>query len=83
MNIRKELEKRFTEALAAAGAEDAPALVNTSAKPEFGDYQANGVMAAAKKAKTNPRQLAETVIARLDLDDLDTMRDTVDIVRGG
>ena len=43
--------------------EDAPALVAPATRPEFGDYQANGVMAAAKKLKTNPRALAEKVAA--------------------
>jgi arginyl-tRNA synthetase len=42
--------------------------VSTDVK--FGDYQANGVMAAAKKAKLNPRQLAERVVAELQIDDI-------------
>ena len=70
MNLKKELDYRIRQALTAAGAADAPALVSPSAKPEFGDYQANGVMAAAKKLKTKPRDLAEKVIAALDLSDL-------------
>jgi len=44
-----------------------PAL-SLSNRPEFGDYQANGVMGAAKKLKTNPRELATKVVAELDLD---------------
>jgi arginyl-tRNA synthetase len=69
MNIRQQLEHRISQALAAAGA-PGPALVQFAARPEFGDYQANGVMAAAKAAKTNPRQLAQTVLQHLDLSDL-------------
>jgi len=69
MNIRQLLEERVSRALAAAGA-PAPALVQHAARPEFGDYQANGVMAAAKTAKTNPRQLAQAVLEHLDLSDL-------------
>lgn len=69
MNIRQQLEERISHALAAAGA-PGPALIHHAARPEFGDYQANGVMAAAKAARTNPRQLAQTVLEHLDLSDL-------------
>ena len=76
MNLRLELETRITAALAAAGASSAPAMVAPSANPAFGDYQANGVMAAAKRAKVNPRELAAKVLEQLaaggphDLSDL-------------
>ncbi len=71
MNLRQELERRLTDALRQAGAaEGCPAMVAPSSRPELGDYQANGVMAAAKKSKTNPRQLAEKVLAAADLADL-------------
>lgn len=39
-----------------------------SAKAQFGDYQANGVMGAAKKMGINPRQLAEQIVSHLDLE---------------
>lgn len=41
--------------------------VRQSAKVQFGDYQANGVMAVAKKLGMAPRQLAEQVLSHLDL----------------
>lgn len=44
-----------------------PALIRPCADPRFGDYQANGVMALAKQRKQNPRALAESVIAQLDV----------------
>ena len=66
MNIRTQLDTIITQALADAGAEDAPAVVKTSARPEFGDYQANGIMGAAKKLKMNPRELATKVVAQLE-----------------
>lgn len=68
MTIQQLISARVAAALAAAGAPDAPAVVQPASKPEFGDYQANGVMGAAKALKTNPRALAEQVIAKLDLD---------------
>ncbi|MFZ9033429.1 MAG: arginine--tRNA ligase [Anaerohalosphaeraceae bacterium] len=65
------LEKRISQAIqTVTGQPDCPALVALSKNPKFGDYQANGVMAAAKKAKTNPRQLAEQIIGQLELDDI-------------
>ncbi|MEQ6290647.1 arginine--tRNA ligase [Vogesella sp. GCM10023246] len=67
MTIQQLINDRVAAALAAAGAPDAPAVVQPASKPEFGDYQANGVMGAAKALKTNPRALAEQVIAKLDL----------------
>ena len=70
MNLRATLEQRITAAMIAAGAPDAPGLVAPAARPQFGDYQANGCMAAAKKLKINPRQFAEKVIEKLDLSDL-------------
>ncbi len=73
MNLRQELERRLTDALRQAGAaEGCPAMVAPSGRPELGDYQANGVMGAAKKSKTNPRQLAEKVLAAANLADLGT-----------
>ncbi|MEB4589398.1 hypothetical protein VSS37_00245, partial [Candidatus Thiothrix sp. Deng01] len=71
MNIRQLLDDRITAALHALGAPAAvSAIVKPSARPEFGDYQANGVMAAAKQLKTNPRELAAKLLEALDLSDL-------------
>ena len=47
---------------------DCAALVKPSANPKFGDYQANGIMALAKKLKAKPRELAEKVVKKLDID---------------
>ncbi|HPD47946.1 MAG TPA: arginine--tRNA ligase [Anaerohalosphaeraceae bacterium] len=44
-----------------------PALVRPASDPKFGDYQVNGVMAAAKQLRMNPRQLAEKIVASLDI----------------
>lgn len=56
--------------VAAGAAEDAPALVRQSAKVQFGDYQANGIMGAAKKIGTNPREFAAKVLEQLDMSDV-------------
>lgn len=69
MNIQAILSDKIQQALISAGAPlDCDAIVKQSAKVQFGDYQANGVMAAAKKMGMPPRQLAEKVIELLDLD---------------
>jgi len=67
MNIRKILDTKISQALHDAGAENAPAVVKASARPEHGDYQANGIMGAAKKLKMNPRDLAAKVMETMDL----------------
>jgi arginyl-tRNA synthetase len=67
VNVRALLTARFEAALAALLGEPAPAVVQPAGRPEFGDYQANGVMAAAKRARTNPRALAEALVAKVDL----------------
>jgi arginyl-tRNA synthetase len=55
----------------AVGAENAgPAIIRPCADPKFGDYQANGVMALAKRLGQNPRALAEKVIAELQFSDV-------------
>ena len=42
-----------------------PALIKPCIDPHFGDYQANGIMAVAKKLRRNPQQLANEVITHL------------------
>ena len=69
MNPRGVLSARVGQALAACGT-PAPPLVHTASKPEFGHYQADGVMAAARRYKTNPRALAQRVLAVLEADDI-------------
>ena len=64
------LEQRISQVIENVTGQDSPAMVRIAADPKFGDYQANGVMAAAKQAKTNPRQLAEQVAAALDVSDI-------------
>jgi arginyl-tRNA synthetase len=69
MNIKTLLSDRISMAMVAVGIDSAcEPMVTLSTRPEFGDFQANGVLGAAKRMKTNPRALAEQVIAELDLD---------------
>jgi arginyl-tRNA synthetase len=69
VNIQALINDKVSQALEAAGAPaGTPAAVRQSAKPQFGDYQANGVMGAAKKLGSNPREFAQKVLDVLDLD---------------
>ena len=68
MNIQALLSEKVSQAMVAAGAPaDCEPQVRQSAKPQFGDYQANGIMAIAKKLGQAPRQFAEQVLNHLDL----------------
>ena len=55
MRIKEILNQRFSAAMQAAGvpSECSPILA-LSGKPQFGDYQANGAMAAAKRLDADP-----------------------------
>ncbi len=66
MNPRRLLSARIRKALNSLDIE-APPLVRTASKPEFGDYQADGIMAAAKRNKRNPVELAKEIGLELAL----------------
>ncbi|MCC4235589.1 arginine--tRNA ligase [Vibrio anguillarum] len=69
MNIQALINDKVSQALEAAGAPaGSPAAVRQSAKAQFGDYQANGIMGVAKQLGTNPREFAQKVLDVLDLD---------------
>ena len=67
MHIRSLLSQRIEAAFTALGL-SGQALLQSASRPEFGDYQANGVMAAAKRAGQNPREVALAIIDAIDLD---------------
>jgi len=67
VNVRAHLEEKFSEAMQKAGLPpEANPMVRISARKEFGDYQANGIMPAAKILKANPRDVALRVVENLD-----------------
>ncbi|EDY45491.1 arginine--tRNA ligase [Streptomyces sp. SPB074] len=59
-SVEQQLKDALAAALPAAG--DADPLLRRS---DRADFQANGVLALAKKAKANPRELADRVVAGL------------------
>lgn len=71
MNIKELLSAKTQAAMVALGLPaDTNTAVTISTKVEFGDYQINGAMAAAKLLKTNPRALAQQLVQQLDLADM-------------
>ena len=73
MNVRDFLNTKVEAALEAAGCPSGTAaIVGPATRPEFGDYQANGALGAAKRMKANPRELAGRVVEALALDGIAT-----------
>ena len=71
MNIQSILSEKIKQAMSEAGADaQCEALVRQSGKVQFGDYQANGIMPAAKKLGLNPREFAQNVLDKADLQDI-------------
>jgi arginyl-tRNA synthetase len=71
MNIKQLLAAKTQAAMIKVGLPaDTNTAVTQSTKVEFGDYQINGAMAAAKLLKTNPRALAQQLVDVLELADI-------------
>lgn len=69
MSAKQLLNSRFTQAMQSVGIpEECSPLLNLSGKPQFGDYQANGAMGAAKRLGVNPRELAVQIVDAVDLE---------------
>ncbi|MFD5632401.1 arginine--tRNA ligase [Streptomyces sp. NPDC127072] len=64
-SVHQRLADALTAALPEAGAAD-PLL----RRSDRADFQANGILALAKKAKANPRELATQVVARVESGDV-------------
>lgn len=68
MNIQHILSEKIKQAMIDAGADTTvEPLVRQSGKVQFGDYQANGIMGAAKKLGLNPREFAQKVVEKVEL----------------
>ena len=66
MKIKLELSKIIEDALKNADIEADDIVISDATKPEFGDYQFNGIMKLAKILKQNPRQIATNVVEHID-----------------
>jgi arginyl-tRNA synthetase len=63
------LSKRLSDAMAAAGLQDAGELTPATDR-RFGDYQTNAALVLGKQRGENPRELAEKIVAQLKIGDL-------------
>lgn len=62
------LNSALHSAFAAAGLPEALGVAVLSGRPELGQFQCNGALAAAKQMGANPRALAEAAVAELQKD---------------
>lgn len=83
MNLRAALTERFTRAFNATGIAAAEPALRPAARPEYGDYQANGAMAAAKRAGRKPRDFADEVVTALKADGVEQVADRVEVAGAG
>jgi arginyl-tRNA synthetase len=69
--LYKQIEERLRIAVQDILPDADPAVVQVRpcVDPKFGDFQSNSLMTLAKERKRNPRQLAEEVLTRLDIND--------------
>lgn len=70
MQIKSRLNELISNALESLDIDGGSVQVTEAGKPEFGDYQYNGVMAIAKKHKRNPRELATQLLQAIVLSDM-------------
>lgn len=61
MKLHQLVAAEVEQAFSANGLTDQPIILQPAKNRDFGDYQINGVMGAAKKTKQNPRELAQKV----------------------
>jgi arginyl-tRNA synthetase len=68
--VRAVLPDLSRRSAAEADAITSTVLVRPCPDPKFGDYQCNALMSLAKARKSNPRQLATDVLAKLDVSEI-------------
>ncbi|ORF39680.1 arginine--tRNA ligase [Snodgrassella alvi] len=70
MKLHQLVAAEVEQAFSANGLTDQPIILQPAKNRDFGDYQINGVMGAAKKTRQNPRELAQKVANALQLNPL-------------
>ncbi|MDF7676552.1 arginine--tRNA ligase [Neisseriaceae bacterium ESL0693] len=70
MKLHQKVAAEVEAAFVKAQLGDYPIILQPAKNADFGDYQINGVMGAAKKTKQNPRELAQRVADILTSSDL-------------
>ena len=67
MKLSQAVAVEVEAAFAACGLASSPIVLQPTKNAEHGDYQINGVMAAAKRHNRNPRELAQQVADKLSV----------------
>jgi arginyl-tRNA synthetase len=72
MNLQRILQQRFLDALTGLVADPAPyvAMIKPAQDAKHGDYQANCAMPLKSVLGKPPREIAQTIVDRLKIDDL-------------
>jgi len=68
-SILELLSDRVRAAIARVGVEGDP-QIQASQDEKFGDYQSNAAMGLAKRLARKPREVAEAIVEKLEIDDL-------------
>jgi arginyl-tRNA synthetase len=69
-NLHALLSGRFAEAIEQVAGEPRDPIIKPSGDPTFGDYQCNAAMGLAKRLKQKPRDVAQSIVEAVQLDDL-------------
>jgi len=70
MKIKQQLNRLVDEALQNCNINVDMVSVNDASKPEFGDYQFNGIMPLAKPLGRNPKEIAAEVLESMPQSDM-------------
>lgn len=68
MKFKSLINNKIQEAFSKIDIAPELIMVSDASKPEFGDFQYNGVMAVAKKIGANPRDIASLLAKNIDSD---------------
>ena len=72
-DIQSTLRERFADAMGDVFGDEhrrVDPLIRLSANPRFGDFQANVAMSLAKQVRQKPRDVAQAIVDRLQLNDV-------------
>ncbi len=69
-SLKEQLTTIVADAFASCGYDRKYGVVQTSDRPDLSQFQCNGALAAARQYSTNPRQIAQAVVAKLSTLDL-------------
>ncbi len=70
MQIKSKLNSIIAKGLESANLNGDTISVVEATRPQFGDYQFNGIMKIAKSLRRNPRELANIVVGSIDKSDI-------------